>query len=101
MIRSVLRPILLGGAVTAMANLPPTLMACAACFGRSNDSMAHGMNMAILALLLVVLAVLTGVASFGIFLARRASRFSTDASAPAAPAELPAELPQPNSPPTQ
>ena len=51
-------------------------MACAACAGgKSSDAMAQGMNMGILALLVVVGSVLTGFAAFGVFLARRAARF--------------------------
>jgi hypothetical protein len=75
--------------------LPPTATACATCFGKSSDAMAHGMNMGILALLVVITSVLFGVASFAIFLARRAARFqivqpsvASDA-APASPAAQP------------
>ena len=51
-------------------------MACAACAGgKSSDAMAQGMNMGILALLIVVGSVLAGFAAFAVFLARRAARF--------------------------
>ena len=47
--------------------------ACAACFGASDSDMAKGMNMGIFALLGVVVVVLGGIASFFIYLARRAN----------------------------
>jgi hypothetical protein len=56
-----------------LAGLPPSAWACAACFGRSDSKLAEGMNMGIFSLLLVVLLVLSGVAAFFIYLARRAS----------------------------
>lgn len=49
--------------------------ACTACFGKSDSKLAEGMNMGILTLLIVVLGVLTGVASFFIYLARRSAQF--------------------------
>lgn len=59
----------------ALLAVPQAATACASCFGKSSDAMAHGMNMGILALLVVITSVLIGVASFAIFLARRATRF--------------------------
>src|SRR5438093_5961951 len=53
--------------------LPHSLLACAACFGQSDDSMARGMNMGIFTLLVVIGSVLVGFASFGVFLARRSA----------------------------
>jgi len=53
--------------------LPHPVLACAACFGASDSSMAKGMNMGIFALLGVIVLVLGGIASFFVFLARRAS----------------------------
>ena len=44
--------------------------------------MAQGMNMGILSLLLVVMAVLAGIASFFIYLMVRAARRATTAPAP-------------------
>jgi len=64
------------GALAGAALLPQPVLACAACFGQSDGPMARGMNMGILSLLLVVLFVLSGIAAFGIFLARRAARFA-------------------------
>ena len=53
--------------------LPQSLLACAACFGASDSNQAKGMNMGIFALLAVVVIVLGGIASFFIYLARRAN----------------------------
>jgi len=64
-----------GVALGALA-APRSALACAACFGKSDDAMARGMNMGIFALLVVILAVLVGLASFFIFLARRSARFT-------------------------
>ena len=61
----------LGAVLTAcVITAPPPLLACAACFGRSDSPMAQGMNMGIL-------SVLVGIASFFIYIIRRASRMAT------------------------
>jgi hypothetical protein len=57
----------------ALLTFPQPLLACAACFGASDSNQAKGMNMGIFALLAVVVVVLGGIASFFIYLARRAS----------------------------
>ena len=49
-------------------------MACATCFGKSDSALAQGMNMGILALLGVILSVLSGVASFFVFLGWKSSQ---------------------------
>ena len=49
----------------------PSLIACTACFGKSDSNMAKGMNMGIFALLLVITSVLCGVAGFFVFVAKR------------------------------
>jgi hypothetical protein len=54
----------------------PRALACAACFGQSDDKMAQGMNAGIFALLGVVTVVLAGFFAFMIFLARRAATHS-------------------------
>lgn len=54
---------------------PEPLLACAACFGRSDSPMAQGMNMGIFTLLIVILTVLAGIATFFIYIIRRAARF--------------------------
>lgn len=50
---------------------PNSVLACATCFGRSDDGMAKGMNMGILVLLGFILSVLCGIAGFMVYLARR------------------------------
>jgi len=55
------------------ALLPDAARACAACFGQSDSNLAKGMNMGIFSLLLVVVSVLGGIASFFIYLARKSS----------------------------
>ena len=62
------------GALAALAASQPVLShACAACYGQSDAPMAHGMNWGIMSLLAVITMVLAGVASFFIYLARRAA----------------------------
>jgi hypothetical protein len=67
----------------------PAVLACTACFGKSDSNMAKGMNMGIFALLLVITTVLCAVAGFFVFLAKRSNElehaqmaqgFSTDQS---------------------
>jgi hypothetical protein len=55
----------------------PSVLACAACFGKSDSNMAKGMNMGIFALLLVITTVLCGVAGFFVFLAKRSSEIES------------------------
>jgi hypothetical protein len=54
----------------------PNLLACTACFGQSDSSMARGMNMGIFSLLLVITCVLTGVAGFFVYLMRRSAQLA-------------------------
>jgi len=63
-------------ALSWLALAPESLRACSACFGRSDSTLAQGMNMGILALLIVVMGVLSGFAAFTIFLVRRAALHS-------------------------
>jgi heme/copper-type cytochrome/quinol oxidase subunit 2 len=48
--------------------------ACAACSGRSDDAVAHGLNAAVFTMLVVLLAVLGALVSFLAYLARRAAK---------------------------
>ena len=48
-------------------------LACAACYGQSNDALARGMNWGILSLLGVVSVVLACVASFFVYLGKRSA----------------------------
>lgn len=54
----------------------PSVMACATCFGASDSPMAKGMNWGIFTLLAVIILMLTGIALFFIFLARRSAEVS-------------------------
>lgn len=47
--------------------------ACAACFGKSDSKLAEGMNAGIMALLFVITSVLAAIASFFVFIIRRAA----------------------------
>jgi hypothetical protein len=51
---------------------PRAALACPVCFGKSDSPMAIAMNLGILAMLIVVVGVLGGFASFFIYLMRRA-----------------------------
>jgi hypothetical protein len=53
---------------------PTRVLGCAACFGKSDSSLARGMNMGILSLLGMVFVMLSTVAAFFVFLARRSAR---------------------------
>ena len=53
---------------------PRAALACPVCFGNSDAPMAIATNMGILAMLVVVVGVLGGFASFFIYLMRRAKR---------------------------
>jgi hypothetical protein len=52
--------------------VPRAALACPVCFGNSDAPMAVAMNTGILAMLIVVVGVLGGFASFFIYLMRRA-----------------------------
>ena len=60
---------ILAGALAAFS--PSPLFACAACFGRSNDPLAHGVNWGIFTLLGIVVLMLSSIATFFFFLIRR------------------------------
>jgi len=65
--------------------VPGPVLACAACFGKSDSSLAKGMNWGIASLLVVVISVLGAIASFFIYLARRSAM--ADGSLSGNPAE--------------
>ena len=50
---------------------PSPLLACAACYGRTDSPLAEGMNWGILTLLGVVLTVLSGIVVFFVHVIRR------------------------------
>jgi len=59
---------------------PESLLACAACYGQSDSPMAHGLNWGIFSLLLVVVLMLGGIASFFVYLARRSATLTPDSN---------------------
>ena len=74
---------ILGGIVGAgLALRPETLRACAACFGKSDSSLAAGLNWGILSLLGIVMLVLAGIAAFFVQVARRSAREESSGDAP-------------------
>lgn len=61
-------------ALAAAAALPArSALACAACYGQSDSPLAAGMNWGIFSLMGVIVCVLGSIASFFVFLARRAA----------------------------
>jgi hypothetical protein len=66
---------------------PRALWACAACYGQSDSPLARGMNWGIFSLLAVVVFVLGSVASFFVYLGKKAA--TLPAGAPPAPAGEP------------
>lgn len=88
MIRFAKLKLLCAAALVGLVLHAPSVFACAACFGKSDSPLAQAMNWGIFSLLAVVVTVLGGIASFFIFMARRAA---------AKPVTAPdAALPQPN-----
>lgn len=73
-IRLLLTSLVLGGCL-----LPSSVWACASCFGASDSKLAVGMNWGIFSLLVVVVGVLSTIATFFIYLAKRAAMFSATA----------------------
>ena len=51
--------------------MPARLFACAACFGKSSDPLAHGMNWGIFTLMGVLVFMLSSIATFFFLLIRR------------------------------
>ncbi|HEX3626665.1 MAG TPA: hypothetical protein VH280_14720 [Verrucomicrobiae bacterium] len=51
----------------------PSVWACSACFGKSDSAMARSLNASIFTLMGVVGVVLSGAASFFVFLSKRAA----------------------------
>jgi hypothetical protein len=70
---------------SGLALYPTPLWACAACYGQSDSPLALGMNWGIFSLLAVVVVVLSCIATFFVFLAKRAATTTADAPAAASP----------------
>jgi hypothetical protein len=69
--------IFLGAIFVASA---PSALGCATCFGASDSPMAQGMNWGIFSLLAVVVCMLSAVAGFFVFLAKKSAQFSASAA---------------------
>jgi hypothetical protein len=69
------RPLALACAL-ALAAIPSPVLACATCFGKSDDLMAQGMNAGIFTLLLCILSVLAAIVVFFVYILRRAARLA-------------------------
>jgi hypothetical protein len=65
--------LLVAGVLCAAAFQPASLFACAACYGASDSPMAKGMNWGIFSLLGVVAMVLGSVATFFVFIGKKAA----------------------------
>lgn len=70
-----------------MLAAPRAALACPVCFGQNDSPMAAAANMAIILMLVIVVGVLAGFASFIIYLMRRA-RMVADEAGPAASPEI-------------
>ena len=66
---------------------PRAALACPACFGQNDSPLAWGVNMGILAMLIVTVGVLAGFGTFFIYLARRARMVADVSMADRGPAE--------------
>jgi hypothetical protein len=66
------RAFILAALAVATIAVPAPALGCAACFGQSDSPLAHGMNAGIFTLLAVIGVMLTMVASFFVFITRRA-----------------------------
>ena len=79
------------GAVLGLLLRADTGLACAACYGKSDSSLAQGMNWGIFALLAVVLTVLSGIVAFFVHVAKRTASVGAQPETPQ-PAEPAPEI---------
>jgi hypothetical protein len=79
--------ILISAAVMAWLASPASLLACAACFGKSDSNMARSLNAGIFSLMAIIGTVLIGAASFFVFLSRKAAATSQAGQSQPLPAE--------------
>ncbi len=73
-----MRPLLVSFCALASVCVPRAALACPVCFGQSDAPLAKAMNLGVIAMLVVVVAVLSGFAAFIFFLARRARAFELE-----------------------
>jgi hypothetical protein len=64
--------LLLPTVILILCFVPSSTSACSVCFGAPDSQVAKGASWSVVALLGIVMIVLTGIASFFVFLARRA-----------------------------
>jgi hypothetical protein len=74
-------------AATLLLASAPALLACSACFGKSDSAMARSLNASIFTLMGVAGVVLAGAASFFVFLAKRAAAFAKSEQATQPPSQ--------------
>jgi len=74
-------------AAGAAAFAPSPLLACAACYGKSDSALAEGMNWGIFTLMGVILTVLTCILVFFVHIIRKEEKAAND-STPANPRRL-------------
>ena len=74
-------------AAGAVAFAPSPLLACAACYGKSDSALAQGMNWGIFTLLGVVLTVLTCILVFFVHIVRKEEKANSH-PAPVNPPKL-------------
>jgi hypothetical protein len=77
MIRPSKTKFLVALAVAGLVLRTDAARACAACYGKADGPLADGMNWGIMSLLVLIVLVLGGFASFFIYLARRAAAFAS------------------------
>ena len=75
-----LRPGIAVAAATAFAGAP-ALSACTACFGKTDEALAQGMNAGIYVMLVFVAAAWVLFGSFFVFIARRSQRVNVESEA--------------------
>ncbi|HLX96524.1 MAG TPA: hypothetical protein VKU37_12340 [Verrucomicrobiae bacterium] len=75
-------------AIGAVASLPSSLFACAACYGRSDSPLASGMNWGIFTLLGVVLTVLSCITLFFVHVVRGEKAQGENDSTPKNPSDV-------------
>jgi heme/copper-type cytochrome/quinol oxidase subunit 2 len=73
--------------------VPRVALACPVCFGQNDSPMAQATNAGVMAMLVVIVGVLVGFASFFVYLARRA-RLAATAETASAGASFAASRPQ-------
>ena len=65
--------------------LMPSLNACTACFGKTDEALAQGMNAGIYVMLVFVVAAWVLFGSFFVFIARRSKRVNAETEAGESP----------------